>query len=54
LVRDASSVGGSGGVQVLGSLAAGGGLGDVALGCVQVGDVLDERDKARHESYLDE
>ena len=39
-------------MQVLGSLTGCGGLGDVALGCAQVGNVLDERDEARHQSYL--
>ena len=41
--RYAGGVGGSGGMQVLGSLAGGGGLGGVTLGRAQVGDVLDQR-----------
>ena len=52
MVRNASGVTGSGGVQVLGSLTGGGGLGDVALGCAQVGDVLDQRGEPQDERYL--
>jgi len=39
-------------MQVLGSLAGGGGLGGVTLGRAQVGDVLDQRGEPQYERYL--